>query len=123
MVDPPDQRGNIDETASPAGAVEAGPGGSIIPESPLGAEDAINRRIFETSLDLILVCDKRGTLLRVSPSSLRIIGYEPAEMIGRSAREFLHPPDLDNTRGEMRRARRGREMRNFDCRYVHRDGH
>jgi signal transduction histidine kinase/CheY-like chemotaxis protein len=39
-----------------------------------------------------------------------------------TAREFLYPEDLDNTREEMRKARRGGEIRNFDCRYVHRDG-
>lgn len=84
--------------------------------------DALNQRIFDTSLDLILVCDKRGTLTQISPSAKAILGYEPSEMSGHSAREFLYPEDLDNTREEMRRARRGGEIRNFECRYVHRDG-
>jgi PAS domain S-box-containing protein len=84
--------------------------------------DAINQRVFDTSLDLILVCDKRGNIIRVSPSSNAIIGYDPSEMIAHSAREFLYPPDLDNTRTEMRLARRGRLMRNFECRYVHKNG-
>jgi signal transduction histidine kinase/CheY-like chemotaxis protein len=43
-------------------------------------------------------------------------------MVGHSATEFLYPADLDATREEMREARRGRIMRNFDCRYVHKDG-
>jgi len=85
--------------------------------------DTLNQRIFDTSLDLILVCDKRGTLTRISPSSAAILGYEPREMSGHSAREFLYPEDLDNTREEMRKARRGGAIRNFECRYVHRDGH
>lgn len=85
--------------------------------------DALNQRIFDTSLDLILICDKRGTLTRVSPSAKRILGYDPAEMSGHSAREFLYAEDLDNTREEMRKARRGGEIRNFECRYLHRDGH
>jgi PAS domain S-box-containing protein len=84
--------------------------------------DALNQRIFDTSLDLILVCDKRGMLTRISPSARQILGYDPTEMSGHSAREFLYHEDLDNTREEMRRARRGSEMRNFECRYVHRDG-
>jgi PAS domain S-box-containing protein len=83
---------------------------------------AINQRIFDTSLDLILVVDRQGNLLRVSPSSLTILGYRPDEMIGRSAIDFVYPEDLESTRGEMRMARRGRSMRNFDTRYVHRDG-
>ncbi|MGH6981578.1 MAG: two-component system sensor histidine kinase NtrB, partial [Stellaceae bacterium] len=85
--------------------------------------DALNQRIFDTSLDLILVCDKRGTLTRISPSAKTILGYDPTEMSGHSAREFLFREDLNNTREEMRRARRGGEIRNFVCRYVHRDGH
>ena len=43
-------------------------------------------------------------------------------MIGHSAVEFIHPDDLDSTREEMRAARRGRQMRNFETRYVHKDG-
>jgi PAS domain S-box-containing protein len=43
-------------------------------------------------------------------------------MIGHSAIEFIHGDDLDSTRGEMRAARRGHRTRNFDARYVHKDG-
>ena len=53
---------------------------------------------------------------------MTILGYEPAEMIGHSAVEFIHPDDLDSTREEMRSARRGEHMRNFETRYVHKDG-
>ncbi len=84
--------------------------------------DKINQRLFETSLDLILVVGRDGTLLRVSPSAAAILGYAPEEMIGRSAADFLYPDDLENTRNEMRLARRGKEMRNFECRYVHKEG-
>jgi PAS domain-containing protein len=47
------------------------------------------RRIFETSLDLILVVDRQGNILRVSPSAIAILGYEPAEMLGRNAADFV----------------------------------
>ncbi len=80
------------------------------------------QRIFETSQDLILVTDSQGTFVQVSPSSMTILGYEPAEMIGHSAVEFIQPDDLENTREEMRSARRGQHMRNFETRYVHKDG-
>ncbi len=86
-------------------------------------DNAERRRLFETSLDLILVVDRRGTIGRVNPRSMAILGYAPEEMIGHSAAEFLYPEDLDNTRAEMRKARRGGIMRNFECRYVHKDGH
>jgi diguanylate cyclase (GGDEF)-like protein/PAS domain S-box-containing protein len=80
------------------------------------------RRVFETSLDLILVTDRHGSFIRVSPSSAAILGYQPDEMIGHSAVEFIHRDDLDPTRNEMRSARLGRETRNFETRYVHKDG-
>jgi PAS domain S-box-containing protein len=84
---------------------------------------SINQRIFDTSLDLILVVDARGNFLRASPSSRTILGYTPEEMIGSSAVDFVFPDDLESTREEMRQARRGQISRSFECRYVHRDGH
>ena len=80
------------------------------------------RQIFESSVDLILVTDRRGNFLHVSPSALDILGYRPEEMIGHSGVDFIHPDDLDSTRSEMRAARSGRTMRNFTCRYLRRDG-
>lgn len=84
--------------------------------------NAINQRLFETSLDLILVVDKSGNFIRVSPSARAILGRDPDSMVGQSAVGYIHPDDLDSTREEMRAARRGRQMRNFQCRYMHRNG-
>jgi PAS domain S-box-containing protein len=91
-------------------------------QQALNQEIEERRRIFETSQDLILVTDTFGRFVQVSPSSMTIIGYRPEEMIGHSAVDFIHPEDLDSTREEMREARRGRQMRNFETRYVHKDG-
>jgi len=91
-------------------------------QQALSQEIEERRRIFETSQDLILVTDTAGNFVQVSPSSMAILGYQPAEMIGHSAVEFIHPDDLDSTRNEMRSARRGHDMRNFETRYVHKDG-
>ena len=66
--------------------------------------------------------DPAGNFVQVSPSSMTILGYRPDEMIGRSAIEFIYLEDLDSTREEMRAARRGRQMRNFETRYVHKNG-
>jgi diguanylate cyclase (GGDEF)-like protein/PAS domain S-box-containing protein len=88
----------------------------------LNQEAEERRRLFETSLDLILITDRRGNLGRVSPSSLATIGYRPDEMIGHSAAEFIYPDDLESTRREMRLARTGQDIRNFETRYVHKSG-
>jgi PAS domain S-box-containing protein len=81
------------------------------------------QRVFDTSQDLILVTDTKGTFVQVSPSSTNILGLNPEEMISHSAAEFIHPDDLEGTREEMRAARRGSLMRNFETRYMHKNGH
>jgi PAS domain S-box-containing protein len=92
------------------------------------AQQALNQqieerqRIFETSQDLILVTDTAGNFVQVSPSSMTILGYQPTDMVGHSAVDFIHPDDLENTRSEMRSARRGQQMRSFEARYIHKDG-
>jgi len=91
-------------------------------ETALNREKEERQRIFETSQDLILVTDSFGNFTQVSPSVTSILGYQPEEMIGRSAVDFIHPDDLESTRQEMRAARRGQQMRSFEARYPHRDG-
>jgi PAS domain S-box-containing protein len=88
----------------------------------LNQEMEERRRIFDTSNDLILVADFAGNLIQVSPSVTAILGYQPADMIGRSAVEFIHPDDLESTRSEMRAARRGQSKRNFETRYINKEG-
>jgi len=51
-------------------------------------------------------------------------GTSPRIMIGHSAVEFIHPDDLDsNTAGDAHGAAQGRHMRNFETRYLHKEGH
>ncbi|MDE5446366.1 EAL domain-containing protein [Bradyrhizobium sp. CSA207] len=88
----------------------------------LNHETEERRRLFETSLDLIVVLDRAGQYLRVSPSSLATVGYQPEEMIGRNGREFVHPDDIESTRCEMLLARTGEHIRNFEARYLHKSG-
>ncbi|MBI3517699.1 MAG: PAS domain S-box protein [Proteobacteria bacterium] len=86
------------------------------------AAHAMNQRIFETAADLILVADRQGTIIQASPSLEAILGYRPDQWIGRSAAAFVYPDDLESVRAEMRAGRRGRLLRTFETRYVHRDG-
>ena len=80
------------------------------------------QRIFDSSNDLILVTDSGGTFIQVSPSAITILGYQPSDMVGHSAVEFIHPDDLEHTRKEMRAARRGQRKRSFETRYVSKEG-
>jgi PAS domain S-box-containing protein len=112
------------------------PSGAIVGASNIARDitearktrDALNqeieerRRIFETSQDLILVTDSQGVLVQVSPSSQATLGYAPEEMIGSNSIKFIYSADLNNTRDELRAARRQQYTRNFDTRFIHKDG-
>jgi PAS domain S-box-containing protein len=82
---------------------------------------AVNQRLFETSLDLIVATDAQGNFIVASPSCAGILGYAPAELIGHSAARVIHPDDIEVARQAMRAARRGGTMR-FDSRWVASDG-
>jgi len=71
---------------------------------------------------LILTTDHAGNILRVSPSCEPIAGYSPKELVGRNGAEFVYSDDLEAARAEIRIARRGQQRRNFETRWVHRDG-
>ena len=84
--------------------------------------NSIDQRLFELTLDLIVIVDRSGTIIRASPSARTILGYDPQELVGKSGVQLLYPDDLEHTRNEMRLARRRGTMRNFDCRYMRKDG-
>ncbi len=88
----------------------------------LSQEIEERRRIFESSNDLILVTDSKGNFVQISPSVTAILGYQPTDLLGHSAVEFIHPDDIEHTRREMRAARRGQQKRSFETRYVNKDG-
>jgi PAS domain S-box-containing protein/putative nucleotidyltransferase with HDIG domain len=66
----------------------------------LGVEDALRRSearfeaLIDRSGDVVLLMDAQGTLAYASPALERLLGYAPAEVVGRSAFDFLHPEDL-----------------------------
>jgi PAS domain S-box-containing protein len=94
----------------------------VIGERQTSISPMLAKALFDTSLDLILVTDRHGQFIEISPSSMTILGYRPDEMTGRIGTRFIHLDDLERTRSEMRQARRGRQTQNFETRYVHKKG-
>jgi PAS domain S-box-containing protein len=50
--------------------------------------------LIENATDIIVILDAIGTFLFCSPSAERILGYTLADVVGRSAIEFVHPDDV-----------------------------
>lgn len=54
------------------------------------------RDLLNNINDLVTVASPEGVFLYVSPSCKRIQGYEPHEMEGQSAFDFIHPEDISH---------------------------
>jgi two-component system cell cycle sensor histidine kinase/response regulator CckA len=53
------------------------------------------RALVEYSSDAIALLDARGTTTYTSRTATRLLGYTPAELVGRSGFELLHPEDAE----------------------------
>jgi diguanylate cyclase (GGDEF)-like protein/PAS domain S-box-containing protein len=51
------------------------------------------RSLVHNSSDLITVIDDHAVALYQSPSSVRVLGYEPAEVVGSKLTDLVHPND------------------------------
>jgi PAS domain S-box-containing protein len=61
-----------------------------------GAE--LYRLLAENSTDLISKHTSEGVYTYASPACRSLLGYEPEDLVGHSAYEFVHPDDLERTR-------------------------
>ncbi len=56
------------------------------------------RALIENSSDAIALVGLDGTILYASPGTIRMLGYEINEYVGRVAFEFVHPDDLQSAK-------------------------
>lgn len=77
---------------------------------------------MENLLDMICTIDARGCFIEVSDACSDMLGYSPAELVGRPFMDFVHPDDHDATSHEAEVIMRGHRTRDFQNRYIHRDG-
>ncbi len=63
-------------------------------QQALDASEERYRFLADQAADLITLHDRQGVCLYASPASLRLLGYEPQELVGRHFQELIHPDDL-----------------------------
>jgi PAS domain S-box-containing protein len=56
--------------------------------------DSVFRSLIEHTTDLVSILDANGTVMYASPSHVRVLGYQPRDLVGRNAFELVHPDDL-----------------------------
>jgi len=56
------------------------------------------RKLVENSTDALALFSRTGEILDAGPSSERVLGYRPDQLIGCSGFDLVHPEDLERTR-------------------------
>jgi len=85
------------------------------------AEDERDR-IFALSMDMICVTDMIGNFRHLNPAWTRTLGYSVEELKSKPFYEFLHPEDRQKTREAMEKLQKDGEGRDFENRYIAKDG-
>ena len=79
----------------PAGAPPAGS-----PDGPSASKSHQDDRLFELSLDLLVVAGFDGYIKRASPAWTRTLGWSNDELLARPYLEIIHPEDRERTAQE-----------------------
>ena len=92
-------------------------------ERALEASEARFRVLTESSLDLISVLDADGAIQYQSPALRHLLGYEPADTVGKNVSELVHQDDIETVRAALRRIIESRQsIEPVEFRIRHRDG-
>ena len=81
---------------------------------------------FDVSLDLLVVRELDGTVVKASASWRNLLGYRPDEIEGRNLPRLIHPDDLAATHAsivEVETRRPGDPVLGQVNRYRHKQGH
>ena len=81
------------------------------------------RRITENMIDMICQTDDRGEIVYVSPSSRKVLGYEPEELMHHSIFEWVFPDDLNLIKNTFHDTLKHSGPGKVETRYKHKLGH
>lgn len=63
-------------------------------QEAVSRSEAYFRLLIENALDIITVLDEDGTIRYKSPSTERVLGYKPADLVGRNIFDLIHADDV-----------------------------
>jgi two-component system cell cycle sensor histidine kinase/response regulator CckA len=70
-------------------------------EEQVRASEARLRALYENSAAGVIVVDPDSVIVEVNPAFARMLGYEPAEMVGLAVRALTHPDDVPAERAAL----------------------
>jgi PAS domain S-box-containing protein len=82
------------------------------------------RSLIQNSSDMIRIIDANGIITYSSPSTLRITGFDPGDVIGKNALDYVHPEDRERVKATLDEIRNRTNHNAFrEYRIRHADGH
>jgi PAS domain S-box-containing protein len=112
-----------------SGSVLCDPHGAVLAMRGMIADITLRRtaenereRFFSLGLDLLVVADFAGRLLRVNPAWERVLGWTAHELIAQPWLSLVHPDDRAASVAELERLYAGHGTTEFENRYRGKDG-
>ena len=78
-------------------------GGAPGRETPWEGSEGFLRALIQSTSDIVVVLDAKGTVRYENSAAERVLGYRPEERIGTSAFDHVHADDLEKVREEFAR--------------------
>ena len=92
-------------------------------EAELERREKYFRALTENSLDLLLIINRGGMFTYVSPSIEQMLGWTPAELVGKHFLTWVHPDDLDRVKeGFQSLNDHPHKTLRLECRKQHKNG-
>jgi PAS domain S-box-containing protein len=91
-------------------------------EQQVEARTAERNRVWEMSLDLMVIADMKGTIEVVNPAWTQVLGWSEAELLNRSIFKLIDPEDVPRTLNSMQQTSGSQSFAPLENRYRHRDG-
>lgn len=91
-------------------------------EQALAASEKKYRTIVENMSDVVFMADQTGSLLFITPSVTRLLGYEQSEIIGHNIGEFIHKEDIHPALHNIGCAFSKKEPISNEYRILHKNG-
>ncbi|MBK8911027.1 MAG: PAS domain S-box protein [Chlorobi bacterium] len=90
----------------------------------LGRSEQRYRMMADLSADMITRLNLDGTYTYASPAAVAVVGYQPEEIIGKSAITFIHPDDIQHLIEVYQRGEGSEDLvQTYSYRFRHREGH